>query len=51
MSSKLLACRLTVGPSSGVWGSCGVCSTVRLVSSAKPKQGGEDWVGRIGRVI
>ena len=51
MCSKLLACWVTVAPSSGVWGSCGVCATVRLLSSAKPKQGGEEGVGRIGRVI
>ena len=35
-SSKPLACWMTVGPSSDLWGSCGVCVTVRLVSSAKP---------------
>ena len=38
-SSKLLACLVTVGPGSGVWNSCGVCATVRLVSSAKPTRG------------
>ena len=35
-TSKSLACWMTVGPSYGVWGSCGVCATVRLVLSAKP---------------
>ena len=35
-SSKSLACCLSVGLLSGVWGSCGVCGTLRLVSSAKP---------------
>ena len=44
-SSKLLACWVTVGPGSGVWGSCGVCATVRLVSSANAHQGGEKGVG------
>ena len=38
-SSKSLACWVTVGPGSGAWGSCGVCATVRLVSSAKPTRG------------
>ena len=36
MSSKSLACWVTVGPSSGVWGSCGVRATVRMVLSATP---------------
>ena len=38
-SSRSLACWVTVGPACGVWGSCGVCATVRLVSSAKPTRG------------
>ena len=38
-SSKSLACWVTVGPGSGVWGSFGVCVTMRLVSSAKPTRG------------
>ena len=38
-SSKSLACWVTVGPGSGVWSSCGVCATVRLVSSAEPTRG------------
>ena len=38
-SSKSLACWVTVGPGSGAWGSCGVCATVRLVSSVKPTRG------------
>ena len=38
--SKSLACWVTVGPGSGAWGSCRVCVTVRLVSSAKPTRGG-----------
>ena len=38
-SSKSLACSMTVGPASGMWGSCGVCATMRLVSSAKPTRG------------
>ena len=38
-SSKSLACWVTVGPGSGAWVSCGVCATVRLVSSAKPTRG------------
>ena len=39
-SSKSLACWVTFGPGSGVWGSWGVCATVRLVSSAKPTRRG-----------
>ena len=39
MSSKSLACLVTVGQGSGAWGSCGLCATVRLVSSAKPTGG------------
>ena len=35
-SSKSLACWVTVGPRSGVWGLCAVCPGVRLVLSAKP---------------
>ena len=38
-SSKSLVCWVTVGAGSGAWGSCGVCATVRLVSSAKPTRG------------
>ena len=38
-SSKSLACWVTVGQGSRVWGSCGMCATVRLVSSAKPTKG------------
>ena len=34
--SRSLACWVIVCPGSGVWGSCGVCATVRLVLSAKP---------------
>ena len=41
-SSKSFACWVTVGPSSRVWGLCGVCATVRLVSSR---------VGRVGGVV
>ena len=37
--SKSLACWVTTGMSSGVWGSYGVCATVRLVPSAKPTRG------------
>ena len=50
-SSKSLACSVTVGPWSGVWGLCGVCATVRLVLSTKPTQGEEEGVGRLGRVV
>ena len=50
-SSRSLACWVTVRPGSGAWGSCGVCATVRLVSSAKPLQGREEGVGCVGRVI
>ena len=50
-SSKSLACWVTVGPGSGAWGSCGVCATVRLVSSAKPTRGDRTGVGCVGRVI
>ena len=49
-SKKLLACWVTVGPLSGVWGSCGLCATVRLVSS-NTQQGGEEGVWHIGRVV
>ena len=38
-SSKSFACSVTVCPSSGVWGSCGVCATMRLVWSAKRTRG------------
>ena len=38
-SKKSLACWVTVGPLSGVWGSCRLCATVRLVSSTKPSRG------------
>ena len=42
-SSKSSACCVTVGPLSGVSGSCGVCVTVRLVSSAKPTNREGRW--------
>ena len=38
-SSKSVTCWVTVCPGSGALGSCGVCATVRLVSSAKPSRG------------
>ena len=50
-SSKSLACWETVGPASGVWGSCGVCATVSLVSSAKPTWGERRGVGCVSGVI
>ena len=50
-SSKWLACWVSVGPSSAAWVSCVVCATVRSVPSAKFTGGGEEWVGRVGRVI
>ena len=50
--SKSLACCVTVGLGSGVWGSCGVCATVRLVSSAKPTRGeGRGCVRRPGNPV
>ena len=49
-SSKSFAFWVTVGPSSGVWGSCGVCGTVRGVVR-EAHQGGEQGVGCVGRVI
>ena len=42
-SSKSLACWVTAGLGSGVWGWCEVCATVKLVSSAKTTRG-EDRV-------
>ena len=38
-SSKSSECWVTVGLGSGVWGSTGLCATVRLVSCAKPTWG------------
>ena len=50
-SSKSLACWVTVGPRSGVWGFLwGVCGReVGVVRKAQ--QGGEEGVGCVGRVI
>ena len=41
---------MTVGPWSRAWGSCGVCATVRLMSSPKPTRR-EEGVGCVGRVV
>ena len=41
-SSNLWACWVTADSSPGLWGSCGVCATTRLVSSAKPTR----WEGQ-----
>ena len=53
-SSKSLACWVTVGPVSGAWGSCGVCVTLRLVSSTKPTRGerrDSEAVGGVPRLL
>ena len=50
-SSKSLACWVTVGPGSGVWGSCGGVCDRGVGVVRKAHQRGEEGVGCVGRVI